>query len=233
MLDASLELFAQKGFAETSLRDISRRSGVSHSLMLHHFRSKEALYEAVKRRVVEGYAARFPAAARSADRPIDFHVEMKRIMTYVGENELALKLCARTRIDEDHQVWPGEPDLFDLLQQGIESAQRVGAVRDDLPAERLTVMILGLVIFWLDNRKHFATRFGRTIADDDYLETAVRMVESGVRPGVGQAKAERSAAARSSSKGATGSRQGSRRAALRSPSTPPSTTRRSDSAKRR
>ena len=62
----------------------------------------------MKRRVVEGYAARFPAAAREVNRPINLRTELKRILTYVGENELALKLCARTRIDGDHQVWPGE-----------------------------------------------------------------------------------------------------------------------------
>jgi TetR/AcrR family transcriptional regulator len=94
VLDAALELFAQKGFADTSLRDISKKSGVSHPLILHHFGSKEALYDSVKRRVVEGYAQRFPAAVRATNRPISLRAEMKRILIYVGENELALRLCA-------------------------------------------------------------------------------------------------------------------------------------------
>lgn len=182
VLDAALELFAQHGFAETSLREISRQSGVSHPLILHHFGSKEALYEAVKRRVVEGYAQRFPAAARSGRRPLQLRAEMQRIMTYVGENELALKLCARTRIDGDHQVWPGEPDLLNLLQQRLEAAQRSGAIRDDLDPQQLSVMIVGIIFFWLDNRQHFAERFGRPTDDKAYLNTAVRMIEEGLLP---------------------------------------------------
>lgn len=67
VLDAALELFAQFGFAETSIRDISLKAGVSHPLIIHHFGSKEELYVSVKRRVVEGYAARFPAS-RPRDR---------------------------------------------------------------------------------------------------------------------------------------------------------------------
>lgn len=72
VLDAALELFAKHGFADTSLRDISRQSGVSHPLILHHFGSKEDLYTAVKRRVVEGYAQRFPRQCGPAIAPSIF-----------------------------------------------------------------------------------------------------------------------------------------------------------------
>lgn len=182
VLDAALELFAQFGFAETSIRDISLKAGVSHPLIIHHFGSKEELYVSVKRRVVEGYAARFPAAAREIDKPINLRTELKRILTYVGENELALKLCARTRIDGDHQVWPGEPDLLNLLQQRIEVAQHQELIRADLESQQLSVMILGIVFFWLDNRRHFIQRFKRTVSDTAYLNTAVKMIEEGLVP---------------------------------------------------
>jgi TetR/AcrR family transcriptional regulator len=182
VLDAALELFAQHGFADTSLRDISQKSGVSHPLILHHFGSKEALYDSVKRRVVEGYAQRFPAAVRAINRPISIRAEMKRILTYVGENELALRLCARTRVDGDFQVWPGEPDLLNLIRQRIEVAQQRGTIRADIDAQQVSIMILGIVFFWLDNRQHFAQRLGSPISNDTYLNTAVKMIEEGLLP---------------------------------------------------
>ena len=107
---------------------------------------------------------------------------MKRILTYVGENELALKLCARTRVDGDHQVWPGEPDLLNLIGKRIEVAQRQKKIRQDLDSQQLSVMILGIVFFWLDNRLHFAQRFGKPVNNDSYLDTAVKMIEEGLRP---------------------------------------------------
>jgi TetR/AcrR family transcriptional regulator len=182
VLDAALELFAQHGFADTSLRDISRKSGVAHPLILHHFGSKESLYAEVKRRVVEGYAQRFPAAARAVNRPINLRAELRRIMTYVGENELALRLCARTRVDGDYQVWPGEPNLFDLLERRMKVAQEQGLLRDDLDPRQLSVMIMGIVFFWLENRKHFAERFGKPLDNNSYLNTAVKMIEEGLLP---------------------------------------------------
>lgn len=47
ILDAASALFAERGYHGASLRDISRRVGISHPGMLHHFPSKEALLAAV------------------------------------------------------------------------------------------------------------------------------------------------------------------------------------------
>src|SRR3954452_20411921 len=98
VIDAAERLFSDRGFAATSMRDISAASGISHPLIHHHFGSKEALYSAVKRRMVEGYARRFPVAARATNRPLSLRAEMRRIMTYLTENELVFRLCAWTRL---------------------------------------------------------------------------------------------------------------------------------------
>ena len=47
ILDAASALFAERGYHGASLRDISRRVGISHPGMLHHFPSKELLLGAV------------------------------------------------------------------------------------------------------------------------------------------------------------------------------------------
>lgn len=47
ILDSASALFAERGYHGASLRDISRRVGISHPGMLHHFSSKEALLSAV------------------------------------------------------------------------------------------------------------------------------------------------------------------------------------------
>jgi TetR/AcrR family transcriptional regulator, transcriptional repressor of aconitase len=41
---AALPLFARKGFAETTTKDLARAAGVSEPLLYRHFPSKEALY---------------------------------------------------------------------------------------------------------------------------------------------------------------------------------------------
>lgn len=47
ILDAALEVFAEAGYRSGSLRDIAQRVGMSEAGLLHHFRNKVALLEAV------------------------------------------------------------------------------------------------------------------------------------------------------------------------------------------
>src|SRR5215467_10123248 len=104
VLCAAERLFAEQGFAATSMRDISSASGVSHPLIHHHFGSKAELYAAVKRRLVEDYARRFPDAARAVNRPISIPAEMRRLFQYIGGNPMLLRLCARTHVEGDNQI---------------------------------------------------------------------------------------------------------------------------------
>jgi TetR/AcrR family transcriptional regulator len=182
VIDAAERLFAEHGFAATSMRDISAASGISHPLIHHHFGSKEDLYAAVKRRVVEGYARRFPVAARATNRPLSLRAEMRRIMTYLTENELVFRLCAWTRLEGDIQVWPGEPDLLDTLRSRIEAAQRRRLIRTDLDPATLSLIIFGLIFFWVENRAHFAERFQGAIDDSSFLRQAVALLERGMNP---------------------------------------------------
>jgi len=52
ILDAAEHLFAEKGFAETSLRDITAEAGANLAAVNYHFQSKEALIQAVLARRV-------------------------------------------------------------------------------------------------------------------------------------------------------------------------------------
>lgn len=45
--DAALPLFARKGFAATTVKEIAAAAGVSEALIFKHFPSKAALYEAI------------------------------------------------------------------------------------------------------------------------------------------------------------------------------------------
>jgi TetR/AcrR family transcriptional regulator len=180
VLAAAERLFAERGFSNTSLRDISSASGVSHPLIHHHFGSKEQLYQAVKRQLKEDYARRFPHAARAVNRPLALGPELRRLMTYIGDNPLLLRLCAWTRLEGDRQVWPGEPDIFETIRRRIQVSQQRGLIRDDLDPTYLTIILLGMVFFWLDNREHFGQRFGSGVNDSEYLRQAVRILERGV-----------------------------------------------------
>ena len=47
ILDASLRLFSEKGFARTSVRDIAQAAGITDAAIYYHFESKRELLEAL------------------------------------------------------------------------------------------------------------------------------------------------------------------------------------------
>ncbi|MGE7435164.1 MULTISPECIES: TetR/AcrR family transcriptional regulator [Kitasatospora] len=44
ILDAARACFAERGYARATIRDIARRAGVTHGLVMRHFSSKEQLF---------------------------------------------------------------------------------------------------------------------------------------------------------------------------------------------
>ena len=57
ILDAAEDLFAEKGYSATSLGDVADRVGIRSPSLYNHFRTKEALYQAVLERLLEDFSA--------------------------------------------------------------------------------------------------------------------------------------------------------------------------------
>src|SRR3954470_16733839 len=99
VLDAAERLFAERGFAGTSLRDIATASGVSHPLIQHHFVTKEGLYVAVLSRCSEEYVERFPDLIGVTDQPVDLRTEMTRLFVFLRENGPILRIIGWARLE--------------------------------------------------------------------------------------------------------------------------------------
>jgi AcrR family transcriptional regulator len=52
LVDAALEVFAEKGYAATRLADVARRAGVTKGTIYLYFENKEALFKAVVRQTI-------------------------------------------------------------------------------------------------------------------------------------------------------------------------------------
>ena len=71
LLDAARQLFAERGFAATSVADVVAAAEVTKGALYHHFETKEALFAAVFERVEAELQQRTRRAARSATTPAD------------------------------------------------------------------------------------------------------------------------------------------------------------------
>ncbi len=182
VLDAAERVFAERGFAGTSMRDISVASGTSQPLIHHHFGSKEELYSAVKQRLIEDYNRRLPKAARVKDRPLRVRAEMRRLFVFLRDSRALLRISAWARLEGDDRPWPGERELLEALRQRIETAQRRRLIRRDLDPTLLNIMLVGLVSYWLDNRLYYADDVDGVPDDNAYLRQAIALVERGLAP---------------------------------------------------
>ncbi len=182
VFDAAEALFAERGFAGTSMRDISRESGISQPLIHHHFGGKEDLYIAVRRRVSERYAARFPDVALKTDRPVDVRAELERFFAFLSDNGSLLRLLAWAHLEGNNPMWPSEMPPMNALIARIELAQESGLVRRDIDPANLSIMMVGLIAHWLDNRLRYTGLFPRGYDDQAYLNQAVALVTRGLSP---------------------------------------------------
>ena len=82
ILDAAEELFAERGYAGATLRDVATRVGVRPPSLYNHFASKDALYAAVLER---GIGPLIELLARSAAAPAEEASDPGRLVTEVME----------------------------------------------------------------------------------------------------------------------------------------------------
>jgi AcrR family transcriptional regulator len=69
LVDVARELFAARGYAETSVEEIIQRAGVARGALYHHFAGKDALFRAVYEAVQADMASRVTKAALAVGEP--------------------------------------------------------------------------------------------------------------------------------------------------------------------
>jgi len=87
ILDAAMHVFAQKGFARATNKDIAREAGITPGLIYHYFESKEALLMAiVENRSPLKVVRTLPPEVFALPPDAFFRIIVKRVLTIV-ENE--------------------------------------------------------------------------------------------------------------------------------------------------
>lgn len=86
ILRAATELFATRGFHETSMAEIARAAGVSKALIFWHFKNKEELFVAVLGKLLEPYVIDFAEEAGVLDEKAQLLKLIESYLQFVREN---------------------------------------------------------------------------------------------------------------------------------------------------
>jgi TetR/AcrR family transcriptional regulator, regulator of cefoperazone and chloramphenicol sensitivity len=140
--DAAVRLFAERGVAGTSVRDIAEAAGVTAGLITHHFGSKERLKATVDELMVEVFTA--PLAAHS-DRPSPTADAVAEALAHSMAAHPELRAYLRRSFLEND---PASAEVFDrfvgLLRDLLAEMHAAGTLRADLDLDWAPLQVLFL-----------------------------------------------------------------------------------------
>lgn len=131
ILDAALDLFAEKGFFGTSLRDVATAVGVRESALYNYFQGKDALFDAL---LTAQQHSKVERLAPLADGPITdgrallLQLAISTLGSFVEPREQKLfrilmsdgiRLAKVGRINLPERMSPGREQLHDIMRRLI------------------------------------------------------------------------------------------------------------------
>jgi len=183
IVDAAHALFVKKGFAAVSMREIASRSGVTKSLIHHHFGSKEALWELVKEQAISAYAEGQEAELRAAEEP-DADLLRNAIVKYFAflqANPAVVRLFAWTHLDEDQSCGRLDAELVRLGAERVRQTQARGLLRKDVNPAHVVTLFVNACTQWFEARAHHSQWPG-VGSDAEYLDDFLKIFFEGLVP---------------------------------------------------
>jgi uncharacterized protein (TIGR03084 family) len=196
LLEATVELLVEKGYAGTSTTLVSERAGVSRGAQLHHFPSKQDLVVAAVQHVTEVRGAELAAAAENLPRGAK---RTRAVLQMLGDHftspvfTAALELWVAARTDPAllAEVGPLElrvgREVHRLTVELLGADESQPGVRELVQATLDLVRGLGLANTITDDarrRGRILDQWARTLDDlaaegDQLRETVLRLGEDG------------------------------------------------------
>jgi len=148
-------LFAEKGFKDTSMAELSKMTGAAEGTIFYHFKNKEELFltilENVKQDIISEFGGylretRFANGLEMIEGAITFYIQLSGAM----ENRFLLlhrhdayelakgNATCRRHLQAIYDC------LLDIFEQGILLGQKDGSIRD-MPARKAALIIFSMV----------------------------------------------------------------------------------------
>jgi AcrR family transcriptional regulator len=151
---ASVHLFLQKGFAETSMREIAEAAGMGKSTLYDYFKTKDEVLISY----VEDELYDLTAAAREiAAHPLPANQRLRQVMEkhlefLIANKDFYLKLSfevQRMSIESQQRLQVGRHAYQDLIRRLIDEGIQEGSFRpvDSLIVSRTLITILTPTVF--------------------------------------------------------------------------------------
>jgi len=158
ILNAAESLFAQHGFGSTSLARIAVASKTHKSLILHHFESKEGLWQSVKDRRFAQFTGEQTAIFSQAEVSADEIRRTTEAYFRLLENDPVLvQLLTRAELEQDIGCSQYDEERLAPFVNRMRLAQQAGLLRKDVPPAHLLLIIINAITQWFEARAMFCS----------------------------------------------------------------------------
>ena len=187
LLAAATRLFAEKGFAGVSIRQLAETAGVNSAMISYYYSGKEGLYEAVLTTQYERLLKNFEAIAavtapveekirRYADVIRRNHTDEQPLMARLIQGELTNPTACMEKVVRNYTSRIARI-VSGIMQEGIDSGQ----LRQDIPPIFATLALAGMLNFYFILRE--ATRAILpifSVGDAEFVEAALKIYLKGM-----------------------------------------------------
>ena len=187
ILQASLHLFAEKGFHGTSMRDIGREANIAEGLIYHYFASKRDLFSAI----IEEYSflpllRTLPELAKQLDLRALLIVLARGFFDVLRQNTELTRVLL-----QEVQVFPEEKEAFfaDAVGESISELARIldermsdRARRQVDPAVAARLFFNSLLAFFVE-QEILGGKYLLPADEHVYIEHLVDMIVKRLGPG--------------------------------------------------
>lgn len=145
IVQSALHLFAQHGYAATSVREIAREAGVSQALLYNWYRSKEALLEAIFERSRRNVRASLRTALKQRLNGGGLEMLVRSALQVMRKNQSVWRLSHQLRLQPEVLPEIGDADLWSdvLVPEATRLLQEAGSTRAAVEARALVAALDG------------------------------------------------------------------------------------------
>lgn len=123
ILRAASRIFAEKGFHSTTMRDISRETGISLAGIYHYFKSKDELLFLIQDNCFGRVVERLEERLKEASNPIEkLHIVIENHLSFFAANMAEMKVLsheAESLAGEKHERIAGKKQEYTRLVRSI------------------------------------------------------------------------------------------------------------------
>lgn len=190
IVDAALRLFRDKGFDETTMRDVAEEAGVATGAAYYYFRSKEDLVMALYARTSEEARDVIPAAlGRSRDVKKRLRAVIDAKFEQFADHRRLLGALVRIGMDPKHPLSPFAKETEPMRLESIAffrdalAGTKVPKDLEEFLPGLLWLYQLGLILFWIYDESPEQRKTRRLT--DASLDILVRLLQLASLPLLG------------------------------------------------